>query len=111
MKEFKGTKGKWAIVHSRTNPAFNIVGTTLGGRHKIARVPYPIDINESSELNEKEKLEAEYNAKLIATAPELLDSLTKLVNSWVSAGEALHILLQEQSYINAKEVLNKALGL
>ena len=33
---------KTEVVHSQSKNAWNVVGTRLGGRYKIARVPYAI---------------------------------------------------------------------
>jgi hypothetical protein len=33
-------KIKTKVVHSKTKPAWNIVGVKLGGKYKIATVPY-----------------------------------------------------------------------
>ena len=75
MSEFKGTKGIWSIKHSESNSQWNVIGTILGGRYKIARCPYLI--SDLDWLNEKEKLEQLANAKLISCAPEMLDMLKK----------------------------------
>lgn len=70
--EFKGTKGEWGIKHSESKDAFNIVGTIVGGHYKIARIPYLVT-QSLIEVNRREKLEAQYNSKLIACAPEMLE--------------------------------------
>ena len=31
---------KTKVVHSQTKSAWNVIGTDLGGKYKIARVPY-----------------------------------------------------------------------
>lgn len=33
-------KIKTKVVHSQSKPAWNVVGTSLAGKYKIARVPY-----------------------------------------------------------------------
>lgn len=38
-------KIKTKVVHSKTNPAWNVVGTKLGGKYKIAVVPYVVSDN------------------------------------------------------------------
>jgi len=73
--EFKGTKGEWKVKHSESKNAFNVVGTVLGGNYKIARVPYfaigtPL-------ANNRERLEAEANAKLIAASPLIIEYLIR----------------------------------
>jgi len=76
--EFKGTKGKWKIKHSESKNAFNVVGTVVGGNYKIARIPYLVT-ERLLEVNKREKLEAESNAKLIAAAPEMFDELKETI--------------------------------
>ena len=68
--EFKGTPGKWEVIHSASNDAWNVVGTQLGGKHKIARCHYIY-----SPVSNKEKSEAKANAVLISKAPEMLEML------------------------------------
>jgi len=72
------TKVPWKYQHSAKNFAFNVIGTMVGGKYKIARCPYVVIDNEV--LNEREYKEAEANAKLIAAAPELLEALKKLID-------------------------------
>lgn len=76
--EFKGTKGEWDIKHSESKDAFNIVGTVVGGHYKIARIPYLVT-ESLIEVNRREKLEAQYNSKLISKAPELLELLNQFL--------------------------------
>ena len=110
MEEFKGTKGEWKIKHSVNNLAFNIIGTIHGGRYKVARVPYHIDVKFSSELNDKEKLEAEHNAKLIAAAPDLLDACMTVVSGYEGDGMEQMGARDEVFYKYCKLAINKALG-
>lgn len=81
MKEFKGTKGKWEVKHSESKTAYNVVGTVLGGRYKIARCPYLKSDILCDTLNKLEEREVKANAYLIASAPELLKRLNSLVLS------------------------------
>ena len=76
MSNFKGTKGKWEIKHSESKDAFNICGTLVGGKYKIARIPYLVT-KSSIKLTEKDKKNAQYDAQLIAHAPEMLEMLEK----------------------------------
>lgn len=72
----KHTKGPWEVKHSESKNAFNVVGTVLGGNYKIARCPYPVyDFAGAVDRNQRERDEAEANAKLIATAPDMLKAL------------------------------------
>ncbi len=46
---------KTRVVHSQTKSAWNVVGESLGGKYKIARVPYlTIDNQNISDRNRKE---------------------------------------------------------
>ena len=46
-------KVKTEVVHSRTKPAWNVIGKQLGGKYKIARVPYQVSEKELEELNQR----------------------------------------------------------
>ena len=78
MSNFKGTKGKWEIKHSETKDAFNICGTLVGDKYKIARIPYLVT-KSSMKLTEQDKTQAKYDAQLIAHAPEMLFLLQDLL--------------------------------
>lgn len=80
MSEFKGTKGKWDIKHSESKDAWNIIGTVLGGKYKIARIPYYKDSRLSDSFNDFEKREANYDAKLISKSPEMLEMLKECLD-------------------------------
>ncbi|MES2620203.1 MAG: hypothetical protein V4615_05055 [Bacteroidota bacterium] len=69
------TPAPWAVKHSETKPAFNVIGTVLGGRYKIARCPYIAALN-------REREEAQSNARLIAAAPELLEALLQITGQF-----------------------------
>lgn len=57
---------KTRVVHSESKHAWNVIGTELGSKYKIARVPYQVVVN-SNELTEREKLEAYEHAIFIST--------------------------------------------
>jgi len=92
--EFKGTKGEWDIRHSESKNAYNVVGTVLGGKYKVARCPY-VDGSDMSE--------AKANAALIAAAPELLEACLEFVRK-VECGEAK----STKSYQHMKSAIAKA---
>lgn len=53
------------VKHSQSKNAWNVVGTDLGGKYKIARVPY--EVVESSEiLTTRNKAEALEHAMFIS---------------------------------------------
>ena len=52
------------VVHSTTKPAWNVVGTRLGGKYKIARLPYLVGNGE--EIDEMNRLEAFEHAEFVA---------------------------------------------
>ena len=60
----KNPKIKVEIKHSQSKNAWNIIGTQLGGKYKIARVPYN-KIENSEELSHREKDEAFRHAEFI----------------------------------------------
>jgi len=100
--EFKGTKGRWQVKHSESKTAFNVVGTVLGGRYKIARCPYLQSEKLVDITNSLEKKEAKANARLIAAAPELLDACI----------EALKFVdVEEPAFDVLQAAINKAIGI
>lgn len=73
--KFEGIKGEWRVMHSESKDAWNVVGTVLGGKYKIARCPY-VDM----EFIDVDKKEAWANAVLMSKAPVMLDMLNKIVD-------------------------------
>jgi hypothetical protein len=53
------------VKHSESKTAFNVVGTDVGKKYKIARVPY-LQISTNKTLNERAKKEARKHAEFIA---------------------------------------------
>lgn len=98
MEKFKGTKGPWVLKDSVSGKSnYNIIGTALGGKYKIARVPF---------VSEYDKDETLYNATLIASAPELLEALQKVLDNfskYMNSGD-------EEVYWSGVSSVNKALG-
>jgi len=56
---------KTEIKHSESKDAWNVIGTSLGKKYKVARVPYVV-IKNSWMLTEIEKSEALKHAKFIS---------------------------------------------
>jgi len=60
------------VKHSESKPAWNVIGTTLGGKHKIARVPYVVIMDDDEKVrkvfNEYEKQQAHKIARFISRA-------------------------------------------
>ena len=52
------------VAHSESKPAWNVVGTKLGGKHKIARVPYVPSLDE--EIYPPDKAVAKKHAEFIS---------------------------------------------
>jgi len=50
-------KIKTKVVHSQSKTAWNIIGERLGGKYKIARIPYLV-VDDSEILTTKNKYEA-----------------------------------------------------
>ena len=57
-------KIKTRVVHSQTKSAWNIVGENLGGKYKIARVPYLV--LDHQELSDRNIIEAFKHAEFIS---------------------------------------------
>ena len=52
------------VLHSATKAAWNVIGTKLGGKYKIARVPYiPV---EKDCTNDRNRIEAYEHAMFIS---------------------------------------------
>jgi len=60
----KNPKIKTRVVHSQTKAAWNVVGVGLGGKYKIARVPYLV--LDDQELTDKNRIEAFDHATFIS---------------------------------------------
>jgi len=72
----KNPKIKTKVVHSESKPAWNIIGTTLGGKYKIARVPYLVETG-SDIIDAREKAEALEHANFISFCFNNSDSICK----------------------------------
>ena len=57
-------KIKTRVLHSQTKSAWNIVGGELGGKYKIARVPYWV--SDDQELSDRHRVEAYQHAEFIS---------------------------------------------
>lgn len=55
---------KTKVVHSEKNFAWNVIGTQLGAKHKIARIPYPF--SEDKNVFNRAKQEAFEHATFIS---------------------------------------------
>lgn len=70
----KVTNTETKVVHSQSKPAWNVVGTKLGRKYKIARCPYvPSDTDELMHAREsKEAFElATFISKCLRNAEEI----------------------------------------
>ena len=105
----KYTTGPWQVVHSESKNAWNVIGTMLGGKFKLAKVPYILmerkDDNDS--FNRAMRREAEADAKLIAAAPELLEALKLCVKRMEELQENTNYPLAWPR-VAAQEAINKA---
>lgn len=111
MRKFSGTKGGWKVQHSQSKTAYNVVGTVLGGKYKVARCPYIKDETLSDAFNQREEQEAKADARLIAAAPELLEALQALMEGvrQLPPLSAIAGVLESQ-YKQAQAAISKALG-
>lgn len=75
----KNPKIKTTVVHSESKAAWNIVGTELGGKFKIARVPYLIGNGEilDSETKNEALEHAEFISECFNNSDEIVELLSK----------------------------------
>ncbi len=66
---------KTKIVHSQSKTAWNVISDSLGGKYKIARIPYLITGNEI--IDTTEKSESLRHAKFIS---ECFNNSSKIVS-------------------------------
>lgn len=66
---------KTRVVHSQTKSAWNIVGEKLGGKYKIARVPY-VCVNDQC-VTDKNRVEAFKHAEFISYCFNHSDAICK----------------------------------
>ena len=68
---------KTKVVHSQTKDAWNVVGSGLSGKFKIARIPYIVSGNEITDT--KEKSEALLHAEFISKCFNKSDEIIKIL--------------------------------
>jgi len=100
MKEFKGTQGKWTLSLSNRKRKAHINANDWEMHTKVYIQTQDID---GSYVDSKEGMA---NAQLIATAPELLESLQEMVFLFNNGN-----IDQQNAKVKAVLAINKALGL
>lgn len=104
-KEFKGTKGEWyhefTSLSQYSPNGHSTIKAGIAGT-PVAILPMPI-----GGINTKERNIS--NAQLIATAPELLEALQNIIIAFTASLEA-EGYDENEEIINARKVINKALG-
>ena len=68
---------KTTVVHSESKNAWNVIGLSLGAKHKIAKIPYLITGNEIIDIAEKS--EALRHAKFISQCFNKFNSILPLL--------------------------------
>jgi hypothetical protein len=68
------------VVHSKSKNAWNVVGTVLGGKYKIARIPYET-VEGMEKTNTKNKAEALEHAEFICACFFNAENITE-VKRW-----------------------------
>jgi hypothetical protein len=71
-------KIKTKVVHSQSKSAFNVIGTELAKKYKIARVPYLVTDNEI--INTREKAEALLHAEFISKCFNKSDEIISIIS-------------------------------
>lgn len=70
---------KTQVVHSLSKSAWNVIGTKLGGKYKIARVPY-YAYRDDDYTSEKNRVEAFEHAKFISYCFNNAEKIVTLCN-------------------------------
>lgn len=68
---------KTEVVHSQSKHAWNVIGKNLGGKYKIARIPYLVTGNEI--IDTVEKSEALRHAQFISRCFNKSDEIIHLL--------------------------------
>lgn len=71
-------KIKTKVVHSHSKTAWNIIGEQLGGKYKIAQIPY-FAVDNSEILTTKNKYEALIHAQFISQCFNNSDKIIETV--------------------------------
>lgn len=71
-------KIKTKVVHSQSKSAWNVVGTKIPGKFKIARFPYLVTGNEIIDTKEKNEalLHAEYISKCFNNSDKIISIIS-----------------------------------
>lgn len=70
---------KTKVVHSQSKQAWNVVGTTLGGKYKIAQIPYVV-LPENEMASTRLKYEALQHAEFISRCFNNSDKIIGLIS-------------------------------
>lgn len=103
MNEFKGTPAPWEVIEHNWSDTSIMAGD---------RTVCSISIYHEGTEETQEQLEDEVsaNAKLIASAPDLLEALQHLIKEWDKVTDVFPLMANEEAYIKAKQIVKKALG-
>lgn len=66
---------KTKVVHSQSKSAWNVIGDELGGKYKIARIPYFVCYDEL--INTRNRVEANKHAEFISWCFNNADQILK----------------------------------
>lgn len=94
--KFKGTPGPWEIAD--IDDAWKDCVSARSANGNVIAV---------AETDNREAAEAD--ARLIASAPELLEALHRMIRGWEALSITMPVLLKEPLYENAKCAIKKAL--
>lgn len=101
MKEFRGTKGEWKkfdiVNHAQYHTYFKVSNSQTEDSRGGTSICNVTTRNEE---------QAEANARLIASAPELLKALQR----WVKFAEQQNLDYESSMVRESKAAINKALG-
>jgi hypothetical protein len=93
----KDPKIKTKVVHSTKNSAWNVIGDTLGGKFKIARVPY--QTTDDVELTARWRLEALDHANFISACFNNSDWICQEVKKPEEPQKFVYLVINERSLL------------
>lgn len=100
--ETKFTKGNWYVSTDKYDiNEYGVIGVDISTTNELNIITVWGDGKEITEVTEA-------NAKLIAAAPDLLQSLYQILSLYEQLAVALPLIIKEEWYNKAKEAIKKA---
>lgn len=105
MKTFKGTEGEWFIANDKYDELETKIETK---EYRIAEVKH-YDSKIDKKLKEPSKKQGKANAKLIASAPDLLEALQLAEDTLLEIRRIFNVGINKSVFETIEKAINKAL--